>query len=92
MITDEGEIYILGWAYASQGNASADAATTYLHFKVKGDNEGAKRYLELFCEKSDIARRYVLKWIPIVAAAMSVYCDENEREYLLSVVNDKDFE
>ena len=92
IITEDGTPYILSWSNATQGNASADAAITYLHFRIKGDDEGARRYLEMFCEKSDIARRYVLKWMAIVAAAMSVYCGEKEKKMLLSMIEKADFE
>ena len=92
IIAEDGRAYIIGWANATQGNASADAATTYLHFKISGDYEGAKKYLDMFCQKSDIARRYVLKWMAIVAAAMSVDCNEEEKEKLITMINKSDFE
>ena len=92
VIADDSSAYILGWANATQGNASADAAQTYLHFKISGDDEGAKKYLDMFCQKSDIARRYVLKWMAIVAAAMSVNCSEEEKEKLITMINKSDFE
>ena len=50
IITDDGTPYILDWSHATQGNASADAARTYLLFWLSGDISGADRYLELFCE------------------------------------------
>ena len=92
IVKDDGTAYVVGWANATQGNASADAATTYLHFKVSGDDDGAAKYLEMFCNKSDIAKRYVLKWMPIVAAAMSVDCDEATKEKLIAMINKSDFE
>lgn len=92
IIAEDGSSYILGWANATQGNASADAASTYLHFRISGDDDSAKKYLDMFCEKSDIARRYVLKWMAIVAAAMSVDCSEEDREKLISMINKSDFE
>ena len=92
IITDDNKAYILDWSHATQGNASADAAATYLHFRLKGDDEGAKRYLELFCEKCDIARRYVLKWMPIVAVAMLPGSNEAEQEQLHSMITKVDFE
>ena len=67
VITDDGNAYILGRANATLGNASADAASTYLHFKISGDDEGAKKYLDMLRQKSDIARRYVLKRVAIFA-------------------------
>ena len=92
IITEEGTPYILDWAHATQGNASADAARTYLLFWLNGDIDGAKKYLDLFCKKSDTAKQYVQKWMPIVAASQSVKGNEKEREFLLSWVNVVDYE
>ncbi len=92
IITDDGTPYIIDWAHATQGNASADAARTYLLFWLNGDIDGAKKYLELFCKKSDTAKQYVQKWMPIVAASQSVKANENEREFLLSWVNVVDYQ
>ncbi len=92
IITDEGKAYILDWSHATQGNASADAARTYLLFWLNGDIEGAKKYLDLFCEKSKTQKQYVQKWMPIVAASQSVKGNEKEREFLLSWANVVDYE
>ena len=82
----------MDWAHASQGNASADVAETYLQFWLAGDIDGAERYLKLFCIKSDTAKQYVQKWMPIVAAAQSLKGNEKQREFLHSWVNVVDFE
>jgi RIO-like serine/threonine protein kinase len=92
IISDDGTPYIIDWSHATQGNASADAARTYLLFWLKGDIETAKRYLDLFCKKSDTAKQYVQKWMPIVAASQSVKGNDKEREFLLSWVNVVDYE
>ena len=92
IITEDGTPYILDWSHATQGNASADAARTYLLFWLNGDIEGAKKYLDLFCEKSNTAKQYVQKWMPIVAASQSLKGNEHEREFLLSWVNVVDYE
>ena len=92
IITADGTPYILDWSHATQGNASADAARTYLLFWLAGDITGAKKYLDLFCEKSGTAKQYVQKWMPIVAASQSVKGNQNEREFLLSWVNVVDYE
>lgn len=92
IITDDGTPYILDWSHATQGNASADAARTYLLFWLSGDIESAKKYLELFCQKSNTARQYVQKWMPIVAASQSVKGNEKEREFLHGWVNVVDYE
>ncbi len=67
---EDGIDYVIDWSHATQGNASADAARTYLLFWLAGDIEGAEKYLDLFCKKSDTAKQYVQKWIPIVAASI----------------------
>lgn len=92
LITENGTPYILDWPHATQGNASADAARTYLLFWLNGDITGAKRYLDLFCLKSDTAKQYVQKWMPLVAAAQSVKGNKKEREFLLSWVDVVDYE
>ena len=92
VITSSGEAYIIDWAHATQGNASADAARTYLLFCLGGEYDTAKKYLDLFCKKSDTARQYVQKWMPIVAASQSVKENEKEREFLLNWVNVVDYE
>ena len=53
IITDTGIPYVIDWAHATQGNASADVARTYLLFSLKGQKELAEKYLELFCQKSN---------------------------------------
>ncbi|MBQ9080899.1 MAG: phosphotransferase [Clostridia bacterium] len=92
IVTDSGACYILDWSHATQGNASADVARTYLLFWLNGDISGANKYLDLFCEKSNTAKQYVQKWMPIVAASQSVKGNEKEREFLMSWVNVVDYE
>ncbi len=92
IITEDGTPYIIDWSHATQGNASADAARTYLLFWLAGDIEGADRYLELFCQKSNTEKQYVQKWMPIVAASQSVKGNEKERQFLLSWVDVVDYQ
>jgi uncharacterized protein (TIGR02172 family) len=92
IITPDGVPFVIDWAHATQGNASADAARTYLIFCLEDKKDMANKYLELFCKKSDTARQYVQKWMPIVAASQSVKGNEHEREFLLSWVDVVEFE
>lgn len=82
IVSSDGTMYILDWAHATQGNASADVARTYLLFALAGKQEIADKYLDLFCKKSDTARQYIQKWLPIVAASQSVKGKEEEKELL----------
>lgn len=92
IIAEDGTPYILDWSHATQGNASADAARTYLLFWLNGDIAGAKKYLDLFCDRSNTAKQYVQKWMPIVAASQTVKGNEAEREFLHSWINVVDYE
>ena len=92
IVKDDGTYYILDWAHATQGNASADAARTYLLFWLDGDMNGAEKYLNLFCKKSDPARQYVEKWIPIVAASQLVKGKPQEKEFLMRWASVVDYE
>lgn len=92
IISNDGTPYIIDWSHATQGNASADAARTYLLFCLKNGAEIADKYLSLFCNKSDTAKQYVQKWMPIVAASQSVKGNAQEREFLLSWVDVVDYE
>jgi hypothetical protein len=92
IITPDNKPYILDWAHATQGNASADAARTYLTFCLEGNIAGAEKYLDLFCKKSNTAKKYVQSWMPIVAASQSVKKKDKEKDILLSWVNVVDYE
>ena len=92
ILTPAGELYILDWAHATQGNASADVARTYLTFHLSGDAATAEQYLDLFCLKSGTDKRYIQKWMPIVAASQSVKGNLEERDFLLRWANVADYE
>ena len=92
IITPGDSYYILDWSHVTQGNAAADAARTYMLFKLKGEDEVAEKYLDLFCKKTDTAKQYVQRWMPIVACTQSVKEKENERDFLDRWVNVVEYE
>ena len=58
IISEDGTPYVIDWSHATQGNASADAARTYLCFWLKGDLEvlRAQRHRQALCAKVDAHR------------------------------------
>lgn len=92
IMTKDGTLYILDWSHATQGNSSADVSRTCLYFRLQGQTGLAEKYIKLFCKKSDTARQYVEKWMPIVAASQSVKGKPEEREALLKMVDIVDYE
>ncbi|MCD8397681.1 MAG: aminoglycoside phosphotransferase family protein [Lachnospiraceae bacterium] len=81
IVREDGSITIVDWAHATQGNASGDAAITYLEFALKNQKK-ADLYLDLFCKKSDTAKQYVQKWLPIAAAAQMTKGIPEEEAFL----------
>lgn len=87
IIKADGTPYIIDWSHATQGNGSADAARTYLLFKLQKKDALAEKYLKLFCKKTDTAIQYVQRVLPIVAASQSVKNKPEEAEFLAKWVN-----
>lgn len=83
MVNEKGNYFILDWSHATQGNASADAALTYLEFILNGKRDVAEVYLEIFCQKSDTAVQYVKKWLPIVAAVTAIKTNDESKRAIL---------
>ena len=92
IIRDDGEVYIIDWAHVTQGNASADAARTYLLFKLDDEDELAEQYLNLFCKQSDIAKQLVQQWLPIVAASQMSKGNASDIEKLRNWVEIFDYQ
>lgn len=78
--------YITDWNHASQGNASADVARTYLWMKIHMPSF-AEIYLDKFCKATSTSKRYVENWIPIVAAARISKNNPEEIKILRSLIS-----
>lgn len=91
IIKEDGTIYVIDWAHATQGNSSADAARTYLLFNLNRENNLAEEYLQKFSEKSGIDKKYIQKWIPIVAAAHLSKASKMEKEFLMNWIDVVDY-
>ena len=91
IVGKNGKMTVVDWAHATQGNASADAAMTYLLFALK-DQEVADLYLKIFCKKSDTAIQYVQRWLPIVAASQLVKENELEKDFLMKWIDVMDYQ
>jgi thiamine kinase-like enzyme len=87
ILGDDGKKYVIDWAHCAKGNASADIAYTYFYFYLKGQEETAKKYLNLFCKKTDTAIQYVQRWMPIVAAALAYRAKGEDKKKLLKMAD-----
>lgn len=86
MVVPTGEMYVLDWVHATQGNASADVARTYLLLSLS-DPTKADAYMDLFCKKTATDKKYVQQWLPIVAAAQLTKKRPEEVDLLQKWVN-----
>ncbi len=82
----DGTFYITDWNHASQGNASADVARTYVWMTINMPDY-AEIYLQKFCAKTNTSSRYVHNWIPIVAAARLAKNNPEEIKILNSLIS-----
>lgn len=91
IVGKNGKMSVVDWAHATIGNASADAAMTYLLFALK-DQDAADMYLKMFCKKTDTAVQYVQQWLPIVAAAQLTKDNELEKDFLMKWIDVMDYQ
>ena len=87
IIAENNTPYIIDWAHVTAGNGAADAAISYILFWMDNNIYGAKKYLDLFCQKSNISKKHVQSWLPIVSASKSIKASPDEKEFLLSWIN-----
>lgn len=82
------------WVHATQGNASADIANTYLLLKLQyGEaSDIADKYMDEFCKVTNTQKTYVTTWLPIVAAARLAKDKKEEKDLLEKWINVVDFQ
>jgi len=91
IITPDNTPYIIDWSHATQGNASADVARTYLVYLLNNQKENAEYYINRYCEKTNTQRVYIEKWLRIVAASQTVKGNVEEIPFLSRLVHVMDF-
>ena len=92
IVGDDGKLYACDWAHATQGSGAAGAAISYLLFEID-DHEMARRYLDLYCKKSDTPKQVVRNWMSIVAAAeLSRRREESAKDFLLRWIDVVDYQ
>ncbi len=86
IIDKDGKAYIIDWYHATQGNAEADAARTYMMFLVDGQKQRARKYIDMFARTSHTTIKEILNWLPILAASQSVKGIKNQSAFLRSLI------
>ena len=83
VIAKDGTPYVLDWSHASQGNATADGAKTYLLLLWGGYEEFAKAYSEKYCKSVGVTEKYFREWMPLIAAAQLIRTHDPVRKKIL---------
>lgn len=92
IVNENGEYAIIDWSHATQGNAAADVAKTFLIMSMDGKNERAAKYLDWYCQETQTSKTEVQRWIPIVAAVQKAKQVPEEQEFLDRWINIVDYE
>ncbi|MEC2072705.1 aminoglycoside phosphotransferase family protein [Alkalihalophilus marmarensis] len=86
IVTEDNRVSIIDWVDASSGDILADVCRTYLLYQPFYEGL-AELYLQLYCQKSGFAKKNILKWIPILAAArLSENISAAEAECLMKCI------
>lgn len=79
------EYYFIDWIDAAVGCADGDACRTYMLYLFHSP-EMAEIYLKAYCAKAGKSREDILGWLPVVAAARLRENNEEEKEKILSII------
>ena len=88
IVKEDGTPYIIDWSHAALGSAKADMALSYLLFWMHGKIDLAAMYLRVLEKKAGVEEKEIMSWMPVVAASLYAKCSNEEREFLLSWIND----
>lgn len=91
IVSEDGTLSVCDWAHATQGAPAADVAMTYLLFSLTS-KEQAEAYLEIYCERADMAKQIVRQWLPVIAASELARKRKVNEEFLMSWVDVFDYQ
>ncbi len=86
IIGDDGKAYVCDWAHVTRGLPEADAALSYILFKMYHADQ-AEAYLDLYSKKADMPKQKIMYWVPVVAAAELARGRKDAEEMLKSFVD-----
>lgn len=91
IVSEDGTLSVCDWAHATQGAPAADVAMTYLLFSLTS-KEQAEAYLDIYCERADMAKQIVRQWLPVIAASELARKRKVNEEFLMSWVDVFDYQ
>ncbi len=92
IIDSAGKASVIDWAAGVAGEPLADAALTWLIFKIRGLDAFAEEYRKAYLLRMQAKEEDLEEWIPYVAAFRMTFSNESERNALLpyvKIINEK---
>ncbi|MCL1824060.1 MAG: phosphotransferase [Oscillospiraceae bacterium] len=90
LIQTSNEVKIIDWVDARSGNTEADVCRSYLLYLNSHENI-AELYLEIYCEKANMEKQDILKWLPVIAGArLNENVADKNAKFLMTLVNKRD--
>ena len=86
IVAEDGTLYACDWTHVTRGLAEADAAMTYILFKMYHEDH-AEEYLDLFSKKADVPKQKIHYWVPVMAAAELSRNRKDSEEFLRGQVD-----
>ncbi len=86
IVAEDGTPYACDWTHVTRGLAEADAAMTYILFKMYHEDH-AEEYLDLFSKKADVPKQKIHYWVPVMAAAELSRNRKDSEEFLRGQVD-----
>lgn len=87
IVFDGEKHWIIDWDGAGVGDPASDACMTYFYEK-RYKLHTADIYMQEYCRISKIKQEDFLAWLPIIAAYQVNIKTEDQRDYILSVINE----
>ena len=79
--------WVIDWESASIGDPAADACMTYF-YQRRASPQFADIYLRSYCKTSGVNPAEILAWEPVIAAYQVNIDTEDEREFILNIINE----
>ncbi|MBQ3047774.1 MAG: phosphotransferase [Clostridia bacterium] len=92
IVDKSNKVYVVDWSHATQGNASADAALSYILMILMNKKDLAEKYLELYSQKTNTDVKYIQLWMPIVAASQLNKYSGAEEKLLRTFIDVVDYQ
>ena len=81
LLGGDGELYVIDWPHAVQGDPCLDAAITYLHLTMDCGTEAAEVYLSEYTRITGREKKRIRSFFGMAAATLMADCSMDEKTF-----------